>query len=109
MDRANEHQPYFHEDEALVLVFDGQIYNAQTLSDEMFAKGYLFKNLSDSEIIIHGYEMYGEKLTEKLRGKFTFIIWDRQYKKLFGVRDQFGVKPFYYAHMNGTFLFGSEI
>lgn len=109
MDRENEHQPYFHEDEALVLVFDGQIYNAQTLRDEMFAKGYLFKNLSDSEVIIRGYEVYGKKITEKLRGKFAFIIWDRQNKKLFGARDQFGVKPFYYAHMNSTFLFGSEI
>ena len=52
---------------------------------------------------------YAEKLPEKLRGVFAFVIWDRKNKKMFGARDRFGVKPFYYAHMNGTFFFGSEI
>lgn len=102
-------QPYYKEEELLVLVFNGQIYNSQELREELISNGYVFKTHTDSEVLIRGYQEYGESLTGKLRGMFAFVIWDRKGKKLFGARDMFGIKPFYYAHMNGTLFFGSEI
>lgn len=102
-------QPYYKEEELLVLVFNGQIYNSQELREELISNGYVFKTHTDSEVLIRGYQEYGESLTGKLRGMFAFVIWDRKRKKLFGARDMFGIKPFYYAHMNGTLFFGSEI
>ncbi|WP_186668836.1 asparagine synthase (glutamine-hydrolyzing) [Sporosarcina sp. BP05] len=102
-------QPYYKEEESLVLTFNGQIYNSHELREELISNGYVFKTHTDSEVLIHGYEEYGESLTGKLRGMFAFVIWDRKNKKLFGARDMFGIKPFYYAHMNGTLFFGSEI
>ena len=61
------------------------------------------------ETLLHGYEEWGEALVDRLRGMYGFVIWDREKKKMFGARDIFGIKPFYYAQMNGSFLFGSEI
>ncbi|MFC5591663.1 asparagine synthase (glutamine-hydrolyzing) [Sporosarcina soli] len=102
-------QPYNKEEESLVLVFNGQIYNSQELREKLISNGYVFKSHTDSEVLIRGYEEYGESLTGKLRGMFAFVIWDRKNNKLFGARDMFGIKPFYYAYMNGTLFFGSEI
>ena len=75
----------------------------------MIAAGHTFANRSDSEVLLHGYEEWGEALVEKLRGMFAFVLYDKTHKTLFGARDPFGIKPFYYADMNGSFLFGSEI
>ena len=102
-------QPMFNEDGSLVLVFNGEIYNYQTLREGLKAAGHTFRTETDSEVLLHGYEEYGEKLLPMLRGMFAFVIWDKKTKKLFGARDYFGIKPFYYAQMNGTLLFGSEI
>ncbi|MBU0905225.1 MAG: asparagine synthase (glutamine-hydrolyzing), partial [Firmicutes bacterium] len=102
-------QPIYNEDESCVLIFNGEIYNFMQLREELILKGHVFKTHTDSEVLIHGYEEYGEKLVERLRGMFAFVIWDRKNEKLFAARDMFGIKPFYYAHMNGTLLFGSEI
>ena len=102
-------QPMFNEDGSLVLVFNGEIYNYQTLREDLKAAGHTFRTETDSEVLLHGYEEYGEALLPKLRGMFAFVIWDKKAKKLFGARDYFGIKPFYYAKMNGTLLFGSEI
>lgn len=102
-------QPFYNEEESLVLIFNGQIYNSQELREELISNGYVFRTHTDSEVLIHGYKEYGESLTGKIRGMFAFVIWDRKNKKLFGARDMFGIKPFYYAHMNGTLFFGSEI
>ena len=66
-------------------------------------------SLSDSEVLLHGYEQWGAALLDRLRGMYAFVIWDREQKRLFGARDMFGIKPFYYAKMNDCFLFGSEI
>ncbi|AQQ54913.1 asparagine synthase (glutamine-hydrolyzing) [Planococcus lenghuensis] len=103
------HQPLYNEDESSVLIFNGEIYNFMQLREELIAKGHTFATHTDSEVLIHGYEEYGEELVKKLRGMFAFVIWDRKEKKLFAARDMFGIKPFYYAEMNGTLLFGSEI
>ncbi len=102
-------QPIFNEDRSMVLVFNGEIYNYQEIREELLAAGHIFKTETDSEVLIHGYEEYGTELLNKLRGMFSFVIWDDKKKELFGARDFFGIKPMYYAQMGGSFLFGSEI
>lgn len=109
IDLAGGKQPMTNEDDNLVLVFNGEIYNYMDLRDELMDAGHLFKTRSDSEVLLHGYEQYGPALLEKLRGMFSFTIWDRKKKALFGARDFFGIKPHYYAQMGKSFLFGSEI
>lgn len=109
IDLEHGSQPLYNEDASKVLVFNGEIYNFQEIRADLLAKGHVFKTHTDSEVLIHGYEEYGTALVQKLRGMFAFVIWDRNSKKLFAARDQFGIKPFYYAQMNGTLLFGSEI
>ena len=102
-------QPIFNEDKSKVLFFNGEIYNYREIRKELEEKGHKFTTHTDSETLIHGYEEFGEKLLDRLRGMFAFVIWDKEKKELFGARDFFGIKPFYYATMNGTFMFGSEI
>ena len=104
-------QPMFNEDRSCVLVFNGEIYNYKELREELITKGHIFKNNSDSEVIIHGYEEYGENILKKLRGMFAFAIWDKVKETLFMARDMFGIKPLYYTQntLDGSFLFGSEI
>lgn len=109
IDLSNGSQPMENEDGSLVLVFNGEIYNYQDLREKLLEAGHVFKTSSDSEVLLHGYEEYGVDLLNMLRGMFAFTIWDKKKKKLFGVRDFFGIKPYYYAKMGNTFLFGSEI
>lgn len=109
IDLEADSQPLYNEDESYVLIFNGEIYNFMQLREELIAKGHVFVSHTDSEVLIHGYEEFGERLIEKLRGMFAFVIWDRKEEKLFAARDMFGIKPFYYAQMNGTLIFGSEI
>ena len=106
---ATGDQPLYNEDKTLVLTFNGEIYNYQELREELIEAGHIFTTHTDSETLLHGYEEWGEKLVDRLRGMYAFVIWDRRKKKLFGARDIFGIKPFYYAQMNGWLLFGSEI
>lgn len=109
IDLEGGRQPIFNEDGSLVLMFNGEIYNYRILREDLIKKGHIFKTKTDSEVLIHGYEEYGKGLLKKLRGMFAFIIWDKTSKKLFGARDIFGIKPFYYYLNDGEFLFGSEI
>ena len=102
-------QPMYNEDRTKILLFNGEIYNYQSIRRELLDLGHKFSSNADSEVVLHGYEEYGEKLLNKLRGMFAFVIWDTVKKELFGARDFFGIKPMYYAQMNGTFMFGSEI
>lgn len=102
-------QPLFNEDKSLVLTFNGEIYNYKILRAELEKSGHVFSTHSDSEVLLHGYEQYGRELVTKLRGMFSFVIWDKNSKTLFGARDMFGIKPLYYAEMDGTFMYGSEI
>lgn len=102
-------QPIYNEDRSKVLLFNGEIYNFKSIREELVAKGHIFTTKTDSEVLLHGYEEYGEKLLDKLRGMFAFVIWDTKTKELFGARDFFGIKPLYYAIMGDTFMFGSEI
>ena len=89
-------QPMFNEDENLVVVFNGEIYNFQELSEELKAAGHTFATRSDTEVLLHGYEQWGKELLPRLRGMFAFAIWDRRLQTLFCARDHFGIKPLYY-------------
>ncbi|MBQ1961808.1 MAG: asparagine synthase (glutamine-hydrolyzing) [Clostridia bacterium] len=109
IDLEDGQQPMFNEDKTLVLVFNGEIYNYKALREELISYGHQFANNSDSEVLLHGFEQWGEGLLAHLRGMYAFVIFDRRDRSLFGARDIFGIKPFYYAQMNGSFMFGSEI
>lgn len=102
-------QPMYNEDNDIVITFNGEIYNYQELREELIKCGHVFKNNSDTEVLIHGYEEYGKGMLNKLRGMFAFVIWDSKKKELFGARDFFGIKPFYYTNVNGNLVFASEI
>ena len=102
-------QPMFNEDKTLVITFNGEIYNYRELREELTAKGHTFANKADTEVLLHGYEEWGEALLNRLRGMFAFVIWDTRKKELFGARDMFGIKPFYYAQIGGELVYGSEI
>lgn len=102
-------QPIQNEDGTKVLVFNGEIYNYRELREDLIAAGHVFKTKSDSEVLLHGYEEYGAELLQRLRGMYAFVVWDSVQKKLFGARDIFGIKPFYYYQNDGEFMFGSEI
>jgi asparagine synthase (glutamine-hydrolysing) len=95
-------QPIFNEDKSKVLMFNGEIYNYQGLREDLLKAGHAFTTHTDSEVVLHGYEEYGEDLLPKLRGMFAFIIWDKNTRELFGARDFFGIKPVYYAVMGGN-------
>ena len=109
IDLEGGRQPILNEDKSKVLMFNGEIYNYQSIREELVKAGHVFTTKTDSEVLLHGFEEYGTDLLNKLRGMFAFIIWDKNTKTLFGARDFFGIKPFYYAEMQGTLLFGSEI
>lgn len=103
-------QPILNESGDTAIIFNGEIYNYQELREDLVAKGYKFKTHTDTEVILHGYEAYGEEgILAKLRGMFAFTIWDSKKEKLFGARDHFGIKPYYYALLDGDLLFGSEV
>jgi asparagine synthase (glutamine-hydrolysing) len=102
-------QPILNEDRTKVLIYNGEIYNYRALRADLVARGHQFTTQTDSEVLVHGYEEFGEGILPKLRGMFGFVIWDSVKRELFGARDSFGIKPFYYAQMGDSFLFGSEI
>lgn len=102
-------QPMFNEDNSIVIVFNGEIYNFMTLREELKAKGHVFRNNSDTEVLVHGYEEWGTELPKHCRGMFAFMIYDMNKDLAFGARDYFGIKPFYYGVIDGNLVFGSEI
>ncbi len=103
-------QPMCNEFESIWIVFNGEIYNHAELRKELQSLGRKFKtDHSDTEVIIKGYEQWGTKVIERLRGMFSFAIWDKNRKRLWLARDRMGVKPLYYTEVNGVFGFASEI
>lgn len=102
-------QPITNEDGTVWITFNGCIYNYLELAQTLRSKGHQFKTYSDTEVIIHAYEEFGEDCLKYFIGMFAFAIWDERKKKLFCARDRMGVKPFYYYHQRGTFAFASEI
>lgn len=103
-------QPMGNEDGSVFVVFNGEIYNFQELRAELEAAGHTFHCEADTEVLVHGYEEWGEGLVDRLRGMYGFVVHDMRSGKLFGARDIFGIKPFYYYQTaDGDLLFGSEI
>ncbi len=109
IDLSTGNQPMFNEDESVVTVFNGEIYNYQELKEELIKLGHDFKTKSDTEVLVHGFEEWYTDLPKHLRGMFAFAIYDKNKKEVFLARDNFGIKPLYYAKMNDTFMFASEI
>ena len=109
LDLEGGHQPIYNETKDMVITFNGEIYNHQEIREELIAKGHVMGSGADTEVLIHGYEEWGEEILQKLRGMFAFVIWDKKNETLFGARDFFGIKPFYYTLANGNFIYGSEI
>jgi asparagine synthase (glutamine-hydrolysing) len=101
-------QPMFSADGRYVIVFNGEIYNFQSLRQSLLSKGYQFVSNCDTEVLLYLYAAYGAAMLEQLNGMFAFVIWDRQEKELFAARDRIGIKPFYYIHDTNGFLFASE-
>lgn len=109
VDLNNGSQPMFNEDKSIVVTFNGEIYNYSELRADLEAKGHIFANNADTEVLLHAYEEYGEDMVAKLRGMFAFAIWDKKTETLFAARDFFGIKPFYYALVDDCLIYGSEI
>ena len=111
IDLAGGSQPMFNEDGTLAVVFNGEVYNFQSLRQELMEAGHTFTTRSDTEVLLHGYEEWGREMLARLRGMFTFALWDKKTRTLFCARDHFGIKPLYYyvAPETGTLMFGSEI
>ncbi len=109
IDLDNGSQPMFNGKKNLVISFNGEIYNYKELKEELVNKGHKFSNSSDTEVLLHGFEEYGEGVLELLRGMFAFVVWDIENRKLFAARDMFGIKPFYYSLIDGELVYGSEI
>ena len=104
-------QPIYNQDGSLTIIFNGEIYNYQALKKELEEKGYVFQTKTDTEVILHGYAEWKDELYDKLRGMFSFVIYDKKNQELIGARDHFGIKPFYYYYNpeDQEFMFGSEI
>ena len=104
------HQPLYNEDKTLVLTFNGEIYNYRDLREQLVAAGHVFATTGDSEVLLHGFEEWGEQLLPKLRGMFAFAIWNTVTHQLFIARDFFGIKPMHYTRLaDGRVVYGSEI
>jgi asparagine synthase (glutamine-hydrolysing) len=110
IDLAGGHQPISNEDNAVTIVFNGEIYNYRELHTLLQSQGHRFATNSDTETIVHAYEEYGPACLAHLRGMFAFAIWDDRKQKLFIARDRVGKKPLYYSvTRGGTLVFGSEL
>ncbi|MFZ4289637.1 XrtA/PEP-CTERM system amidotransferase [Variovorax sp. HJSM1_2] len=110
IDLATGQQPLFNEDGSVVVVFNGEIYNYQDLIPELQALGHVFHTRSDTEVIVHAWEAWGENCVSRFRGMFAFALWDRNQQVLFLARDRLAIKPLYYALLDdGSFVFGSEL
>lgn len=102
-------QPMQSRDGNLVIAFNGEIYNYKTLRDQLEKKGYSFCSFSDTEVLLHLYAEMGKAMVYKLRGMFSFVLWDQKKKGLFIVRDPFGIKPLYYSDDGKTFRLASQV
>jgi asparagine synthase (glutamine-hydrolysing) len=110
IDLSSGQQPLFNEDNSVVVVFNGEIYNFTELMPELKALGHVFRTHCDTEVIVHAWEEWGEACVERFRGMFAFALWDRNRGTLFLARDRLGVKPLFYSLLpDGTFIFGSEL
>ncbi|MEH7304352.1 asparagine synthase (glutamine-hydrolyzing) [Neobacillus drentensis] len=108
IDIESGHQPLTYENERYWIIFNGEVYNYVELREELLSEGLTFSTSSDTEVIIALYSHLKEKAVEKLRGMFSFVIWDKQEQTLYGARDPFGIKPFFYFEDGDRTFFASE-
>jgi asparagine synthase (glutamine-hydrolysing) len=108
-DSAGSAQPLANEDDTVIVVFDGEIYNHQQLREELMAKGHRFRSISDTEVLVHAYEQWGEAMLPHLDGQFAFAVYDKPSGSVLLARDRFGARPLFYAIRSGTLLFASEV
>jgi asparagine synthase (glutamine-hydrolysing) len=110
IDVAGGAQPLYNEDGSVVVIYNGEIYNYRSLVDELVSLGHRFRTRSDTEVIVHAWEEWGERSVERFNGMFAFALWDRNRGQAFLARDRLGIKPLYYAELpDGRVLFGSEL
>lgn len=109
IDLNSGRQPISNEDGTLWIVYNGEIYNFPELRNQLLAKGHLFKTHTDTEVIVHLYEEFGDGCVKHLRGMFAFALWDARKKRLLLARDRVGIKPLYFAETSDSLLFASEI
>ena len=109
IDLSTGHQPVHNEDRSVWVVFNGEIYNFKSLRADLERHGHTFYTGTDTEVIVHLYEQFGERCVEKMRGMFAFAIWDERRKTLLLARDRLGIKPVFYTVNNGRLAFGSEL
>src|SRR5918999_5275547 len=109
VDLAAGHQPLANENDAIWIVFNGEIYNHADVRPGLEAAGHRYRTRSDTETIVHAYEQWGDACVEHLRGMFAFAIWDAPKRRLLLARDRLGVKPLYWAMADDRLLLGSEI
>lgn len=102
-------QPIYNEDKSISIVFSGEIFNYKELRGDLVSRGHRFSTNSDTEVIVHLYEDYGQQCLEHLNGQFAFALWDRGKEKLFIARDRVGIRPLFYTRKNGALFFASEI
>lgn len=110
IDVSRGHQPLYNETGEVGVVFNGEIYNFEDVAQELLAAGHVFKTRSDTEVIVHAWEQWGEACVDRFRGMFAFLLWDRRRGVLFAARDRLGKKPLYYALLaDGHAVFASEL
>jgi asparagine synthase (glutamine-hydrolysing) len=109
IDLASGQQPMANEDERLWIVFNGEIFNYVELRAELIAAGHRFRTKSDTEVILHAWEQWGEDALDRMNGQWAFALWDRAERRLVLARDRVGVRPLYYAERDGQVIFGSEV
>jgi asparagine synthase (glutamine-hydrolysing) len=112
IDLAGGHQPVWNETRDVAVVFNGEIYNFLELRRELESLGHRFQTLTDTEVIVHGYEQWGQDCAGRLRGMFAFAVYDRRSglkTRVFLARDRLGIKPLYYTRRNGALFFASEV
>jgi asparagine synthase (glutamine-hydrolysing) len=109
IDLAGGHQPIANEDGTIFTVFNGEIYNYRELRTELISAGHKFKTQADTEVIVHGYEEWGEGFLERLNGMFALAVYDRRNARILLARDHVGIKPLYYAIASGNLVWGSEV
>ncbi|MCS5709130.1 amidotransferase 1, exosortase A system-associated [Candidatus Berkiella cookevillensis] len=110
IDLSTGKQPIYNEDKSVVVVFNGEIYNYIALRNELVSQGHQFQTLTDTEVIVHAYEQWGEACVNRFQGMFAFALWDNLKKSLFIARDRLGIKPLYYSYLrSGMFIFASEL
>jgi asparagine synthase (glutamine-hydrolysing) len=109
IDLSTGHQPIHNEDRSVWIVFNGEIYNFRELRTELELAGHRFYTATDTEVIVHAYEQWGQGAIGRLRGMFGMAIWDARSRALLVARDRIGIKPMYYAQVNGRLYFGSEL